>query len=122
MAASFDESVIYVDAVAHSGKDEHHDDGHQQDVSHAGAHDVHLRLVHLREAPDDGSHHGTHSAEREKHGAIDEIDALIERGDDDASQRGEEGGKQDGHEDVRGLCRSHLRTINHYGDRYEGKS
>ena len=119
---ALDEGVVDVHLLAHASQDEHHYDEHQQDISHRIAHNVHLRLVHLCEAPYYSSHHSRHAAEREQHCTVDEIDALVERGEDDARQCREERGEKNGHEDVGRLCCPHLRTIHHDTDGNQGES
>lgn len=89
---SLDKGVVDVHPFAHAGNDEADNDRHQQDVGNERRDGVHLLLRHLREAPDDGGHYGAHPSQGEQDGAVEQIDALVERGDDDTRQGGEEGG------------------------------
>ena len=116
---ALDERVVHVHLLAHTSQDEHHDDEHQQNVGHRRAHDVHLCLVHSREAPDDGGNGERQAAQREQHSAVEQVDALIERRDDDAGDGRTERSEQDRHEDVRRLRCAELRTIHHDAHRYE---
>ena len=113
-----DERVIHIHALAHAGHDKSYDDRQQQCAGDGGAHRVHGGGVQLIESPDDACHQGTGSAQRQQHGAVQQVDALIETGDDDSGQRREKCGQQDGHEDVGGVGGSHLCPIgqNAHGD------
>ena len=116
---TFDESVVNVHALTHAGGDETDDYGHEQDVGHRGAHLVHGFRVELRESPDDGGDDGAGTTEGEQQRAVEQVDALIERGDNDTGQRREERGQKDGYKDVGGLSRTQLCTIDEDGDRDE---
>ena len=112
----FDEGVVAIDPLQHACSNESHDDCHQQDVGHRGAHRVHHLAAELAEAPDDDGHHGAGTAQREQQGAAEEVDALKERGDDDAGDGREERGQQDGHKDVGGLGSTLLSPVDQDGD------
>ena len=119
---ALDEGVVDVDLLAHAGHDEAYDDGHQQDVGYIGAHAVHHLALQLREAPDDGGYHRAGSAEGEQQRAAEQVDALIERGDNDTGQRREERGQKDGNEDVGRLGGTHLCTIDEDAHGNDGQS
>ena len=116
---SLDESVVDVDPLTHGGHDETGDNAHQQDVGCGSAHTVHHVGRQLREAPYDAGHQQTGTTEGEQHDAVEQVDALVERRDDNTGQRREERGQEDGDEYVGRLGRSHLCAIDHDADRNE---
>ena len=83
------------------------------------AHAVHHRRIERGETPDDAGHCQGGAAECEEQRAVEEVDALKKRGDDHAGQGRKEGGQEDGDENVRGIGRTLLCTIDHDGDRNE---
>ena len=119
---TLDEGVVDVDLLTHTGEDEADDDGHQQNVGNGGAHAVHHLAFQLRETPDDAGYQGTGAAERQQQCAVEEVDALVERRDDDACQRREERGQQDGDEDVGGLGGAHLCAVDEDADGDDGQA
>ena len=119
---SLDEGVIYIYFLSHSREYEPHDDCHEQDVGNRCAHEIHLLLAHRAESPYHSRNQQTCTSEGEQHRTVDEVDSLIETGDNNARQCREERGKQYGHEDIRGLCRPHLCPIYHDAHRNQRKS
>ena len=76
----------------------------------------------MSEAPDDGRHEQRSTSQRQQHRAVQQVDLLVEACDDDTRQCREEGGQQDGDEDIRRLCCSELGAIYHYRNRYQRQS
>ena len=116
---SFDEGFVHVDLLAHTGNDEAGDDGAEEDVGKGGGHDIHLLARHGAEAPYDERHQSAQGTDEEEQGAVKEVDALVQAGDDETYHGGEEGGQEDGHKHIGGLGGTHLGTVYHDADGYE---
>ena len=116
---SFHKCVVDIDFLAHARHDEGHDEAKQQDIGTRCAHAVHHRCIERGETPDDAGHCQGGAAECEEQRAVEEVDALKKRGDDHAGQGRKEGGQEDRDENVRGIGRTLLCTIDHDGDRNE---
>ena len=114
---TLDEGVIHIYFLSHTCDDESDDNHHQHDIGRRGTHLVHQDGIHLSEAPDDACHDGSGTAQRQQHGTVQQIDLLIEAGDDDAGEGREEGRQQDRDKDIRRLGGSHLGAVHHDGDR-----
>lgn len=102
---SLDEGVVDIDFLYPARHDEQRDDAEEYQVGSHARHGAHRLRVHLSESPDGESDEGHETADGHQQHGLQQVDALPQRGDDDARDGGHARSQQDGDEDVGGsLC------------------
>ena len=76
----------------------------------------------MRTEPNDAAHGDAQPDDKRHDGTVEEIDALVETGNDHACERSDGRCDEDGYEDIGGLgCPCHG-TVSHHADRDNGQS
>ena len=119
---TFHEGLIDIYLLTDTCPDEGDNDGEEDDVGHHSAPEVHRLAIDLHTEP----HHAAHDnadAEHEGHdGAVEEVDALVDAGDNHAAKGGDGCSDEDRTEHIGGLCRTHLCPIDHHADGNDGQA
>ena len=103
--------------LSYSGYYKSNNNREQQHISGSATNGVHLLWLHLHKHTYQSCNQGNCSTEREQKGAIQQIDVLIEGGDDNARNCSNESSNQYWHKNIRWLSGSALEAVGHDTDR-----
>ena len=100
----FDKCLIDIYLLANTCRNEGDDDGEEDDVGYDSAPEVHRLTVNLCAEPYHAAHHNADAKDKGHDSAVEEVDALVDAGDNHAAKCSDGCGDEDGAKDIRRLC------------------